>query len=137
MTSENHSHPFVHDERLRKVERLRQRAQFLHTQRRGRRARSERLTAYVLPNELGYSRLGITTSRKVGKAVIRNRWKRLLRESFRRHKPSFPVGFDVVVIVGPKQAPTTMSDVFEEFSALAHKATRASPSSGRRRKRSR
>ncbi len=137
MTPENHSHPFVRDERLRKVERLRERAQFLHTQRRGRRARSQRLTVYVLPNELGHSRMGITTSRKVGKAVIRNRWKRLLRESFRRHKASFPVGFDMVVIVGPKQPPTTLSDVFEEFAGVAHKATRAAPSSGRRRKRSR
>jgi ribonuclease P protein component len=47
------------------------------------------MTAFVLPNDLSYHRLGITASRKaVGKAVNRNRAKRLLRETFRLSQPS-------------------------------------------------
>lgn len=48
-------------------------------------------------NDLGYSRLGLSVSRRVGNAVIRNRWKRLIREAFRRLRSQLPAGYDFVV----------------------------------------
>jgi ribonuclease P protein component len=48
-------------------------------------------------NGLEYSRLGLSVSRRVGNAVVRNRWKRLVRESFRRHRAEIPAGYDFVV----------------------------------------
>lgn len=43
------------------------------------------------------TRLGLSVSRKVGNAVVRNRWKRLIREAFRRKKNVLPPGLDLVV----------------------------------------
>jgi ribonuclease P protein component len=43
------------------------------------------------------TRLGITIPKRTGNAVHRNRWKRLIRESFRTQQPSLPRGYDFVV----------------------------------------
>lgn len=61
---------------------------FQRVYRSGKRYDGHLLTAFVLPNSLTQHRLGITASRKaLGKAVDRNRAKRLLREAFRLTKP--------------------------------------------------
>jgi ribonuclease P protein component len=53
---------------------------------------------FILPNNLQTSRLGLSISRKVGNAVVRNRWKRLIREVFRKNHQSFPMPLDLIVI---------------------------------------
>ncbi|MDR0311310.1 MAG: ribonuclease P protein component [Acidobacteriota bacterium] len=62
-----------------------------------RKIYSSHFVLYSRVNTLGRSRLGITASRKVGGAVVRNRVKRLFREIFRRHLNQIPDRFDIVV----------------------------------------
>ena len=67
-------------------ERLLRRGDFLQCYRRGRRRHGSLVTLYFLSAEpeRGYARFGISVSRKVGGAVVRNRTKRRIRECYRR-----------------------------------------------------
>ena len=55
------------------------------------------LVIYADKNRLPHSRLGLSVSRKVGGAILRNRWKRLTREAFRLSQSDLPLGLDFVV----------------------------------------
>jgi ribonuclease P protein component len=63
----------------------------------GRKIHSRRFILFVRTNEVGHSRLGLTVSRKVGGAVIRNRVKRLFREIFRKSFEEIPERLDIVI----------------------------------------
>ena len=74
-----------------RMERLRARRDFLRLSASGKKIHSANFIILVAESDLPVSRLGITVSRKVGNAVVRNRIKRSLREYYRLHKTMFPV----------------------------------------------
>ncbi len=75
------------------------RADFLRATRRGRRVETGYFRVFVLRREDGGpTRLGITVTRKVGKAVLRNRIKRLVREWFRQRDQGMDA-CDLIVVV--------------------------------------
>ena len=79
---------------------IRRRADFIACYDRGKRHYSEHFLVYLLAGDSAdaKTRLGLTVSRKVGKAVVRNRVKRLLREFFRLHAVLLPHHADIVTI---------------------------------------
>ena len=55
------------------------------------------LVVHAIRSASNRSRLGISISRRVGNAVVRNRWKRLIREAFRRQQDLLPPGLDMII----------------------------------------
>ncbi len=90
----------------------------------GRKVHSERFVLYGRENGLEYHRLGITVSRKVGGAVIRNRVKRLFREIFRKSSADIPSHLDIVVNAKRACATATYCGLSGEFLAAARKVCR-------------
>ena len=80
--------------------RLRERFQFRELNKHGARISSADLLVRYRMNGLQFARFGITVSRRVGNAVVRNRVKRQLREAIRHHRHGL-TGIDIVVIAKP------------------------------------
>jgi ribonuclease P protein component len=97
------------------------------------RARSERLlTARFAANGGDRIRFGISTSRRVGGAVVRNRVRRRIRESLRALGPRLIVGWDVLIVARPESAlasgaelATTLERLLRKGGALRDEGTKA------------
>jgi ribonuclease P protein component len=103
---------------LRPRERLRSGADYRRVLRRGDRVHGPLLTLVACDNDLGYDRLGLAASRRLGGAVARNRAKRLLREAFRRHKRAPARGADVVALPRPELLAHSQAEVDREYTDL-------------------
>jgi len=68
------------------------------------------------------SRLGVVVSRKVGGSVVRNRAKRLLRESFRRHQHALAEPLDLVLVARPSIAGRPFAQVEHDFLGSLRRA---------------
>jgi ribonuclease P protein component len=83
---------------MQRLFRLQRTEDFQRLRRAGRTQQHPLMTLSHIPNELPYNRYGFITSKRLGKAVIRNRVRRLLREAVRLLHPQLKSGFDVVII---------------------------------------
>ncbi|HEY2883354.1 MAG TPA: ribonuclease P protein component [Pirellulales bacterium] len=86
------------DKSFPKQLRLRTRGDFRHVYERRCSSGDGLLRMLGMLTELPHPRIGLSISRKLGNAVARNRWKRLLREAFRLSREKLPVGIDFIVI---------------------------------------
>ena len=77
---------------------LKKNYEFRRVYNKGKSGVSSFLVIYARPNKSGRNRLGITVSAKLGKAVVRNRVRRRLRELYRLSQPSMKQGYDIVLV---------------------------------------
>ena len=80
------------------------------------------LVLYARRNRTGTNRVGITVSKKLGKAHVRNRVRRRLREVYRLNEEKFQPGWDIVVVARSRAVEAPFSRLTENYLALAQKA---------------
>jgi ribonuclease P protein component len=110
-------------QRFRPHEHLRLASEFRRVYDRKRSVSDLRLIVYACENGRDYNRLGLSVSRKVGGAVVRNRFRRLYREAYRLTRDGLPTGMDLVLIPRNAEQPT-LEELKESLRSLLPQAAR-------------
>ena len=110
---------------FKKTQRVRQRFLYRLVQNKGRRVSLRQFTVMVwrrtgVDVETPWARLGITVSKKVGNAVVRNRVKRVVREVFRRNQTVFSADCDYVFIAKEGAGTLSYAALLAELQGIAH-----------------
>ena len=99
--------------------RVRRRREFRETYDGGRRSHGRLVVVFVAPGEGEGPRLGITVTKKVGGAVVRNRLRRQVREIFRRSPATRTAAPGrLVVNVSPRAAAASFAELREELDRI-------------------
>ena len=99
-----------------KSARLRKRPEFLKLQRTGKKIHSRNFVVIYQTSEGDLSRLGVTVSSKVGNAIVRNRIKRYVRETFRRRRQNIEPALDILVIAKKSAWEVSFAQVEKELA---------------------
>jgi ribonuclease P protein component len=108
---------------LPQTHRMKSPADFDRCYARKKSASDDVLIVYVCKNGRDQPRLGCSVSKKVGNAVVRNRFKRLFREAFRLTQHDLPPGLDLVLIPRGVEEPT-LEALKSSLMKLARQAAR-------------
>ena len=75
------------------------------------------VVVYAVKNRQGVNRIGLTASKKIGKAVQRNRARRVMKEAYRLMEQQFPIGWDFVLVARTKTVYSRTGDVMKALDA--------------------
>jgi len=108
---------------VNKKQRLRKNSDFRRVYNRGKSVASYCLVLYYYPNRenIDHNRFGFSISKKLGKAVVRNKLKRRLREIMRL-KTDLKKGYDLVIIARRPAINLDYTELEGEVDKLLHKA---------------
>jgi ribonuclease P protein component len=101
-----------------KGDRLLHRPAFIRLSTNGKRYCNQHFIVYFIKNNYNHCRLGITVTRKVGKAAKRNRIKRLAREYFRQNRHIFSENWDISLIAKKQCADIPNNTVFSSLENI-------------------
>jgi ribonuclease P protein component len=104
--------------RFPKEARLRSKHDYRRVLKTNRRLQGHFVSINIRTGESLRPRLGITVSKKYGKAHLRNRFKRLVREAFRESIPLFPSDLEINVAPRSEGVALTKKGILEDFSRL-------------------
>jgi len=114
---------------VKREQRLRSAADFQRVRDQSPRVWPHRLLVlHVAPNDLERARVGITVSGRVGKAVVRNRIRRRLREALRARLDSLATGYDVLVVARPPSAQASWLELDAALETVLQRAGATVPS---------
>lgn len=107
---------------MQRRHRLKKSAEFQRVRAQRRSWAHPLLVLYLAPNDLGVTRVGVSVSKRIGKAVVRNRTRRLIREAVRMLLPSLPQGHDLLFVA---RGPITEADYHQVSQTVEKLLARA------------
>lgn len=100
---------------------LKENYEFRRLYQRGKSAAGGTMVVYCRKNKLGRNRLGLTASTKLGRAVVRNRCRRRLREVYRLNTPQLKQGYDIILVARGRTAGAPWKELNSTFLKLCRK----------------
>ena len=80
------------------------------------------MVLYARKNRTGTNRVGITVSKKLGKAVVRNRVRRRIREAYRLNEEQFLPGWDIVIVARSRAVEVSFQKLTESLLSLSQRS---------------
>lgn len=105
-----------------KIYKVRKNIEFRAVYRRGKSFSNNLLVLYTYRNKKNINRVGVSVSKKVGKSVVRNRVKRLIKENFRLNSENLKVGYDLVFIARSASNDKSYKEISDSVKNLFKKA---------------
>ena len=106
---------------MKRATTLKQNYEFRRVYNKGKSGVSPLLVVYARPNRGRRNRLGVTVSTKLGKAVVRNRVRRRLREIYRLSQPELKQGYDIVLVARTRAVTATYGELTRAYRAGCEK----------------
>lgn len=103
------------------TESLKKNREFKRVYSKGKSIANRLLVMYVLPNDMGHNRLGISVSKKVGNSVVRSKVTRRIRESYRLAESKPEMGNDIIIIARTSASTSTYAGVDKALRQLLKK----------------
>ena len=107
---------------MRRFTSIKENREFMFLYRRGKSLDADCIIMYFRKNRNKGLRLGITVTKKLGKAVIRNRIRRRIRESFSANSSGISPCYDIIFVARSKAAKVSYAEINSAMRYLLHKA---------------